>query len=106
MKIKKSKAIAKKPAMKTGKVQNAKNIVKKTEAYPEKRMLKDAIAMAENMGIDVENLIKTELIRAIQRAEGHCDCYMSGEVLICGQINCLWREGCEPLEVVSIISSD
>jgi hypothetical protein len=106
MKTKNAEVATKKKAMKTGKVQNAKNIVKKTDADSEKRMLQDIIVIAENMGIDVVNLLKTELVRAIQRAEGNCDCYMSGEVLTCGQMNCLWREDCAPFEVVSISSSD
>jgi hypothetical protein len=106
MKMRDVEVATKKKAIKIRKVQNAKNIINKTGEDSENRMLQDIIVIAENMGIDVVNLIKTELVRAIQRAEGNCDCYMSGEVLTCGQVNCLWREDCAPFEVVSICSSD
>jgi len=90
------KVAAKKKVIKTGKVQNAKNSVNKTEADAEKRMIQNVIVMAENMGLDVVDVIKTALIRAIQKAEGSNECYMSEEVLTCSQINCLWREDCAP----------
>jgi len=96
VKTKNVKGTAKKKAIKTRKVQTVKNNFKKTESDAERRMLQDVIAIAENMGIEVGRLIKTELVRAIQRAEGNYDCYMSGEVLTCGQVNCLWREDCAP----------
>ncbi len=91
-----SKVAAKKKVIKTEKVQNAKNIVNEIEMDSEARMLQDVIVMAENMGLDVVNVIKTALIRAIQRAEGSNECYMSKEVLSCGQVNCLWLEDCAP----------
>jgi len=90
------KVAAKKKAVKTGTIQKSKNNVNKTEMDSEARMLQDVIVLAENVGIDVVNVIKTALIRAIQRAEGSNECYMSEEVLSCGQVNCLWREDCAP----------
>jgi hypothetical protein len=104
--IKKSKDAEKEKVIKTGKVQNAKNVADKSETDSEKRKLQDIIVIAENMGIDVANLIKTQLVRAIQRTERNCDCYMSGQVLTCGQINCRWREDCAPFEVISISSAE
>ncbi len=91
-----SKVAAKKKVIKTEKVQNAKNIVNEIEMDSEARMLQDVIVMAENVGLDVVNVIKTALIRAIQRAEGSNECYMSEEALSCGQVNCLWRQDCAP----------
>jgi hypothetical protein len=93
-KVQGTSKVAKKKTFKTRKVQSTRNIANKTEVDAEKGMIQDIIVMAENMGIDVVNVIKTALIRAIQRAEGSNECYMSEEVLNCGQINCLWREDC------------
>lgn len=55
--------------------------------------IQDIRAIAKKMGIKVEKLGKTELIRSIQKAEGNLTCYAtSGHE--CDQINCIWREDC------------
>jgi len=41
---------------------------------------------------------KTELIRAIQKAEGNSPCFSTKPLDQCDQVNCLWREDCS-LEV-------
>ena len=37
--------------------------------------LQDIVSIAGKRGVDAVNLSKTQLIRAIQRAEGSIDCY-------------------------------
>lgn len=37
---------------------------------------------------------KSELVRAIQHAEGNLACFDSGQAARCGQSSCLWREEC------------
>jgi CTP-dependent riboflavin kinase len=97
MKIKDIKDAAKKKAAKRGKVIDIKKFAKKKEAHAKKiKKLHDVRTIARKMGIDTRNVTMTELIRAIQRAEGNKDCYMSAQVLKCEQTNCLWREDCEP----------
>jgi hypothetical protein len=49
---------------------------------------------AKETGIKVGKMSKTELIRAIQRAEGNNDCFAAKDVSSCVQLNCLWREDC------------
>jgi hypothetical protein len=94
MKDKNIKATAKNKTSKTGKVIDIKNFATKKKASSGKLMLQDVRTIAEKRGVDAGNLNKTELIRAIQRAEGNKDCYMSAQVLYCEQTNCLWREDC------------
>ncbi len=96
MKVKNIKAAAKKKTSKTGEVIDINNFAKKKKASSEKLMLQDVRAIAKKMGVDAGNLNKKELIRAIQRAEGNKDCYMSAQVLNCEQMICLWREDCSP----------
>jgi hypothetical protein len=50
--------------------------------------------IARQKNLDVKNMKKTDIVRAIQQAEGNSDCYHTGHVEICGQSNCLWREDC------------
>lgn len=49
---------------------------------------------AKKMGIELADTGKTELIRAIQRAEGNIDCYATERVRTCGEQECLWRDDC------------
>jgi len=49
--------------------------------------------MASRYGVISGNMSKAELIRAIQRAEGYTDCFMTN-VTECGEASCLWREDC------------
>lgn len=37
---------------------------------------------------------KSELVLAIQQAEGSQQCFESGRGASCGQDNCAWREDC------------
>ena len=37
---------------------------------------------------------KSDLVRAIQQAEGNLDCFDSNISGQCGQATCLWREDC------------
>jgi hypothetical protein len=50
--------------------------------------------IAKKWNIKTVNMKKTDLIRAIQRAEGNTDCFDTGYADKCGQYNCLWREDC------------
>jgi len=49
---------------------------------------------AEEMGIEIGWVVQTDLIRAIQRAEGNIDCYATHRNRTCGEEGCLWREEC------------
>ena len=50
--------------------------------------------IARQKNLDVKNMKKPDIVRAIQQAEGNTDCYHTGNVEKCGQSNCLWREDC------------
>lgn|GEM_PF-548292 len=56
--------------------------------------LRDVKAIARKMNLEVTHVNKTDLIRAIQRSEGNSDCFKTGYVHDCGQLNCLWRQDC------------
>ena len=60
----------------------------------ENMKLKEIKAIAKAKGVQAGNLEKTELIRAIQKAEGNFDCYGSASSGNCTQSNCLWRQDC------------
>lgn len=95
MKIKDIKDAAKKKASKPGKVIDIKAAAKKKEEHALKlKKLQEVRTIARKMGIDTRNVTMTELIRAIQRVEGNKDCYMTAQVLTCGEKNCCWREVC------------
>jgi hypothetical protein len=51
--------------------------------------------IAKKNGITPGNMSRTELIRAIQRAEGNSDCFATVHMNDCNQINCLWRTDCK-----------
>lgn len=55
--------------------------------------MKNIIEIAKKMNVNCEGMDKTELIRAIQKAEGNIPCYATREHE-CDQVNCLWREDC------------
>ena len=55
--------------------------------------MQEVVVISEKFGIVAGNMTKTELIRAIQRAEGYTDCF-STNVVGCIQTTCLWREDC------------
>ena len=88
---------AEKKAGTIGKVIEIKKFLKKKEEHAEQlKKLREARTIARKMGIDTRNMALKELIRAIQRAEGNKDCYMSAQVLTCKEKSCLWREICAP----------
>ena len=51
--------------------------------------------IAKKWGIKTAKMKKADIIRAIQQAEGNCDCYNTGKAAACGQTICLWREDCK-----------
>jgi hypothetical protein len=51
--------------------------------------------IARERGLNVDSMKrKHDVVRAIQRAEGNRDCFMSGETQTCGQTGCLWLKDC------------
>jgi hypothetical protein len=51
--------------------------------------------IAKKNGVTPGTMSRTELIRAIQRAEGNPDCFATMHVNDCKQTNCLWRVDCK-----------
>ena len=49
---------------------------------------------AKQLGVNPNKMKKTDLIRAIQRAEANIDCYATDRVAHCGETQCLWRVDC------------
>ena len=84
-----------KKTTKPGKVIDIREAAEKKAALTVKlKKLQEVRTIARKMGINTRNVTLTELIRAIQRAEGNKDCYMTAQVLTCGEVNCCWREVC------------
>jgi hypothetical protein len=52
------------------------------------------IAIARKKDIDPTSMNKTELIRAIQIADGHSECFATKHITGCEQIDCSWRGDC------------
>lgn len=50
--------------------------------------------LAAKVGVNPGRLIKTELIRKIQAAEGNSNCYATAHHASCDQHRCLWRDDC------------
>lgn len=50
--------------------------------------------IAKKKGVQPGKMGKTELIRAIQVAEGNYACFETNSAQTCGQANCLWRPDC------------
>jgi len=48
---------------------------------------------AKGLGLKPGRLSKADLIRAIQRAEGHFDCFGTASGF-CDQQDCAWRKDC------------
>ena len=57
--------------------------------------LKKIKEIAVGKGVDPGKMRKTELVRAIQRAEGYSDCFGTVHVNDCNQLECLWRSDCK-----------
>ncbi len=51
--------------------------------------------IAKKKGVDPGSMSRTDLIRAIQRAEGYSDCFATMNVDTCSQKDCLWRVDCK-----------
>ena len=49
---------------------------------------------AKDMEIKTHRKNKSDLIRAIQRAENNIDCYGTTRVDVCDENACLWRSDC------------
>jgi hypothetical protein len=61
----------------------------------EKLTLNTIRKQARYLGATVDkNATKTDLIRAIQAAEGNYSCFATPLVTSCGQENCCWRGDC------------
>ncbi|MEW6615240.1 MAG: SAP domain-containing protein [Thermodesulfobacteriota bacterium] len=50
--------------------------------------------MAKNLGVNTARRNKTDIIRAIQRAENNIDCYATDRVNNCYEDLCLWKSEC------------
>jgi hypothetical protein len=51
--------------------------------------------LARGRGIKTGKLTKGELVRAIQRDEGNCECYGGAGRVPCDQAGCLWFADCQ-----------
>ena len=88
------KVTAKRTAIKPEKAEDICELAVKTEEDAKKMLLQDIVAIAKKIGVDAGDLDRLELVRAIQRAEGYSDCFMTDQVRNCGQMNCLWYQEC------------
>lgn len=50
--------------------------------------------IAQRHGIKAGRMKKSDLVRAIQNAEGNEQCFEVGRSATCGQTGCSWREIC------------
>ena len=55
--------------------------------------------MAKTMGVNTYGMKKTDIVRAIQRAESNLECYGTERVNACHESGCLWRDACFSLGV-------
>lgn len=61
----------------------------------EKLKINEIRNKARDMGVTfARHTHKTELIQAIQAAEGNCSCFATPKVGSCGQEGCCWRGAC------------
>lgn len=54
----------------------------------------DMQKMAKNMGININKMKKTDMIRAIQKAENNMPCYGTDRIEYCHEETCSWRKDC------------
>jgi hypothetical protein len=54
----------------------------------------DVKKIATQHGIKSGRMKKSELILAIQDAEGNVQCYGTERIQDCPEVSCLWREDC------------
>ncbi len=52
------------------------------------------IEKAEALRIKAYEIEKLAIIRAIQRLEGHEECYGTEKLTVCKEHDCLWRKDC------------
>ncbi len=57
-------------------------------------LVKEIKEIAKTLNVSVGKKKKTELIRAIQEAEGNAACFDSG-ITNCGLTDCLWFSDCQ-----------
>ena len=57
--------------------------------------IQDIKDIAKKKGVNAGKMNKTDLIRAIQKAEGTNACFATSSVQTCGPMNCLWRADCK-----------
>ena len=50
--------------------------------------------IAKRKGVDPATMKRTDLIHAIQRAEGYAECFGTKEINQCEYLDCLWRGDC------------
>jgi hypothetical protein len=50
--------------------------------------------LARDLGINTYRKKKTDIIRAIQKAENNIACYGTERVAFCNEEKCLWRSDC------------
>ncbi|MBU0500567.1 MAG: SAP domain-containing protein [Gammaproteobacteria bacterium] len=50
--------------------------------------------IALGMGLKPGRMKKLDLVRSIQRHEGHNDCFGTNRVAHCNEMTCLWRADC------------
>ena len=51
-------------------------------------------SLAKEAGVKPGKMRKADLIRSIQRSEGHFDCFATAVAGDCDQSACLWRDDC------------
>ena len=56
--------------------------------------IQDIKVIAKKKDVNAGKMKKTDLIRAIQVAEGNNACFATSSLQTCGQMTCLWREDC------------
>ncbi len=56
--------------------------------------LEEIREIAKKHGIKPGKAKKSELVRAVQQAEGNEPCFDSGKAARCGQEGCMWRGDC------------
>ena len=56
--------------------------------------LEEVKLIAQLYSLKVNKMKKSELVRAIQKAEGNVQCFETGKSASCGQSGCSWREIC------------
>jgi hypothetical protein len=88
------KVAAKRKAIKPEKAEDICELAISTEEDTKNMLLQDIEAIAKTIGVVAGDLNRIELVRAIQRAEGYSDCFMTDRVRTCGQMNCLWYQEC------------